>query len=99
MRLRPLFPSLAVAFLATTIATACSHESTTAPQDPPALAPSAAPHSTLLSTPVTKTPLKRGTPLANDITVSKSIGILGGTIAIPGAGVTVVVPPLALTRT
>src|SRR5437016_1806216 len=98
MRLRHLFTSLSVAALAATIAVGCSNESPTAPQSPPALAPLSSPNSTLLSTSITAIPLNRSTPLATDITVSKSIGILGGTIAIPGAGVSVVIPPLALTK-
>ena len=42
--------------------------------------------------------LQRTTPLAAPITVSKSIGVDGGTLAIPQAGVTVVVPKGALTQ-
>jgi hypothetical protein len=40
--------------------------------------------------------LQRTTPLAAPITVSKSIGVAGGTLAIPEAGVTVIVPAGAL---
>lgn len=36
--------------------------------------------------------LKRSTPLAADITVTQTIGSSGGTLSIPAAGVTVVVP-------
>jgi hypothetical protein len=43
--------------------------------------------------------LQRTTPLANDITVVRSIGIQGGTLAIPAAGVTVVIPYGALPQT
>jgi hypothetical protein len=42
--------------------------------------------------------LQRNTPLAAPITDSKTIGILGGTISIPQAGLTVVVPPLAVSK-
>ena len=42
--------------------------------------------------------LQRTTPLAAPITVSKSIGVDGGTLAIPQAGVTVVVPKGALAQ-
>lgn len=38
----------------------------------------------------------RSSPLANDITVSAVIGPKGGTIAIPEAGLTLVVPPKAV---
>src|SRR6478736_9511125 len=43
--------------------------------------------------------LQRTTPLAAPITVSKAIGVEGGTLAIPEAGVTVVVPRGALAQT
>ena len=42
--------------------------------------------------------LQRTTPLAAPITVSKAIGSEGGTLSIPAAGVTVVVPRGALTQ-
>jgi hypothetical protein len=41
-------------------------------------------------------PLLRSTPLASDVTVTKTIGVLGGTIVLPSAGLTIVVPPLAV---
>ena len=43
--------------------------------------------------------LQRTTPLAAPITVSKAIGSEGGTLSIPQAGVTVVVPKGALAQT
>jgi hypothetical protein len=43
--------------------------------------------------------LLRTTPLASDITVVKSIGIQGGTLGIPEAGVSVVIPYGALSTT
>jgi hypothetical protein len=43
--------------------------------------------------------LQRTTPLAAPITVSKAIGSAGGTLSIPAAGVTVVVPRGALAKT
>jgi hypothetical protein len=43
-------------------------------------------------------PLLRKTALPANITVTKTIGILGGTLSIPAAGVTVVVPPLAVSK-
>lgn len=55
-------------------------------------------HSLLFSSPVAVKPLQRLSPLAASITVSKTIGILGGSISIPQAGLTLVVPPLAVTR-
>lgn len=56
-----------------------------------------APASTLLSSAITVNPLLRTTALAQPITVYKTIGLLGGTISVPGAGLTVVVPALAVT--
>ena len=53
----------------------------------------------VLASPTTITPIQRDVPLAQSITVTKNIGILGGTIAIPQAGLAIVVPPLALTST
>jgi len=46
--------------------------------------------------PITVTPLKRTTPLASPISASAYIGPLGGIINLPAAGLTVVVPALAL---
>jgi hypothetical protein len=43
--------------------------------------------------------LQRTTPLAAPITVSQAIGVEGGTLTIPQAGVTVVVPRGALAQT
>jgi hypothetical protein len=56
-------------------------------------------HSLLLGSPTNYKVLQRTTPLAANITVSKNIGILGGTISIPQAGLSVIVPPLAVTST
>ena len=51
----------------------------------------------LLGTPTTVTVVQRNTPLASPLTASAVIGILGGQISIPGAGLKVVVPALAVT--
>ncbi len=42
------------------------------------------------------TPLLRTTPLSQSLSASANVGPLGGTLSIPGAGILVVVPPLAL---
>ena len=42
------------------------------------------------------TPLLRTSPLSQSLSASARVGPLGGTLAIPGAGLLVVVPPLAL---
>jgi hypothetical protein len=102
MRVRSVVTLAAVVGATITLA-ACGATDSTAPI-PPAIqsAPSDASSNllgTLLGAPRTITPLKRKTPLAAPITVSKTIGILGGTIAIPQAGIAVVVPPLAVPST
>lgn len=51
----------------------------------------------LLGSPTAVTIVQRNTPLAAPLTASAVIGILGGQLSIPGAGLKVVVPPLALT--
>lgn len=106
MRLRPLL-TLSVALAATLTAFGCASDTTTAPPPSPAVSAPAQPSQSLLggllggtsTTTQTINPLKRNTPLAKNITVSKNIGILGGTISIPAAGLTLVVPPLAVGRT
>ena len=64
----------------------------------PAAAPSAPSHSLLglLQQPVTVTPLLRNSPLSADITASTIVGVLGGSVSIPSAGLTIVIPPLAV---
>ena len=52
-----------------------------------------------LAAPITIVPLQRLTPLSQPITKSAYIGVLGGILSVPAAGLTVVVPPLALTST
>jgi hypothetical protein len=92
MRPRFLLPMLAAALLVS-----CSTS-----DGPVAPAPSPATSSPdhlltgLLASPTTVTPLKRTTPLATSISASAYIGPLGGAISLPQAGLTVVVPALAL---
>lgn len=67
---------------------------------PPVTAPAevGAPASTLiLPTPRKVNVLTRTTPLASPVSASQLIGVLGGTIVLPGTGLTVVVPAFALT--
>ena len=105
MRVRSLAALAAAVAVSVTLA-ACGATDTTAPSVP-ASAPKVAPDdaasanllTTLLGSPKTITPAHRLTPLAKSITVSKNIGILGGTIAIPEAGLAIVVPPLAIPAT
>ncbi len=95
MRITRRLSLIAVATVAV-VASACGSDNPISPavRSKPTPEPSA----TLLSNPVTVRTLQRNTPLASPIRVSKAIGLLGGTITLPGAGLTVVVPPLAVTK-
>lgn len=96
MRARSLTTFVAVAALSVSVFGCGATDSPVAPtqQRPTATGPEA--RHTLLGSPETVVPVTRDTPLSSPITVSKTIGILGGTISIPSAGLTVVVPALAL---
>ena len=100
MRFRLLGTLVLVASTAAIVASCATSDS---PTSPPAVTPPTAPSQSLLSgllgTPEKVVGLQRTTPLASPITVTKNIGLLGGTLSIPQAGLTVVVPPLALTST
>jgi len=106
MRVRSLAAVVSMVAVSVTLA-ACGATDSTAPTTPAASAMKAAPAdaananllTTLLGGAQTITPVHRDAPLAKSITVSKNIGILGGTIAIPEAGVSIVVPPLAMAST
>jgi hypothetical protein len=103
MRVRSLAALVSLVAVSVTLA-ACGATDSTAPIPPAASVTKPAPAdaananllTTLLGAPQTINPVHRDTPLATSITVSKKIGILGGTIAIPQAGVSVVIPPLAI---
>jgi len=84
----------------------CSVEQSTSPP-PSAVTPAASPSADLLGAVtggvlntvgslVSMEGLQRTTPLAEPITVTATIGSAGGTLAIPAAGVTVLVPQGAL---
>ncbi len=64
----------------------------------PAPTPSNNSASRLLIAPTKVKVVTRNTPLAAPISASATIGLLGGQIKLPGAGLKVVVPALALTR-
>ena len=96
------FRRLAAIALGVVTLASCSGD---APTSPPRLQ-SAAPNENLIgsvlgltSSLLSMNGLQRTKPLAAPITVSKAIGSAGGTLSIPAAGVTVVVPRGALTRT
>jgi len=92
--------------LALTLA-ACSGDQATAPTqlNAPSTEPSASLLGGLLGTVTgvlnltTTDAVQRTTPLAAPITVTKDIGYYGGTLSIPEAGVTVIVPRGALMHT
>lgn len=91
MRVRSL-----VALASLAIVSACgSTDSPVAPMRED-MAPRGTRSSLLLGSPTTVSPLTRNAALGSPITVSKTIGVLGGTLSIPQAGVTIVVPPLAV---
>jgi hypothetical protein len=97
MRFRA-FRTLAVAVVGATLINGCATpDSPVAPES--SIAPTAASNSLLGLSTTTVKALQRTTPLATPLNASAYIGVLGGKLAIPGAGITVVVPPLALTST
>jgi hypothetical protein len=98
MRYRSL-RTLTVAVVGGLLINGCgSHDNPVAPEAALSASPAASASLLGLST-TTVTALQRTTPLAKPITTSAYIGALGGKLAIPGAGLVVVVPPLALTST
>jgi hypothetical protein len=95
MRFRPLFTVLVVAS-SLGLAVSCSNDSPTTPAAPPTSTQPGA-NTTLLDNPITIAVLQRTSPLATNEVVQKRIGILGGTLVLPNAGLTIVVPALAVT--
>jgi hypothetical protein len=74
------------------VATASCEQAVTAP------APSASSANKLiLGSPATVNVVRRNTPLATSVSASAVIGLFGGQISIPSAGIKVVIPALALT--
>lgn len=87
--MRALTPRLAL--LASLVLAASCDRGVTAP---------AATHgaaSRTLVPPTTVNVVKRNTPLSTALSASAMVGALGGQLSIPGAGLNVVIPPLALT--
>lgn len=76
---------------------ACDGPTVAAPAAPTARDLPAA-QSELLSSPIRVNVLQRTTPLASPLTASGTFGLFGGSLRIRGAGFTLVIPPLALTR-
>jgi len=95
---------LTSAFVAAIAAACVSTDTTTAPGGPSGAGaptdPTAANASLSsllgLSQPTEITPLLRKSPLTQSLSASATVGPLGGTLSLPGAGLLVVIPPLAL---
>ena len=71
----------------------CGEQSTLT--SPAAVAGSTA-QRTILASPATVHVVTRDTPLATSLSASATIGAFGGTLSLPGAGLSVVIPPFAL---
>jgi hypothetical protein len=96
---RPL-ATFALVVAASITAASCASDTPSAPQTRSATP--AAPSRLLLGvlpSPINVTPLARTTPLASSITVSANIGVLGGRISVPGAGLSILIPAGAVTST
>jgi hypothetical protein len=92
MRLRSW---IAVALVAVVVGnTSCARDNPTAPASD--IAPPAHPAAVLLPGPTTIVPLQRLAALEANQQASATIGIFGGAIALPGAGLMLVVPPFAV---
>jgi hypothetical protein len=97
MPFSPSLPARLVAMVAVTaFAVACA---TDGPTNPVFDAGHTGPARAVLSnTSIKVATLQRATPLASPISVSKTIGPLGGVIAIPAAGLSVTFPALAVAK-
>jgi hypothetical protein len=85
--------TLVTAAIALTGAISCTTEPTaTTPSNRTPVASTGA----TLDGAITVVPLLRTTPLTTSQSASAQIGALGGRLSLPGAGLTVVIPPLAL---
>jgi hypothetical protein len=92
---------LTSAFAAVVAAACVSTDTPTSPGGPAGAStltePTAASSSLLgLGNPTEVTPLLRKAPLSQALSASATVGPLGGTLSLPGAGLLVVIPPLAL---
>jgi hypothetical protein len=87
--------TIGIALIAFVGTTACATDSTTAPPNTRSTN-AAARRSTVLDQAITVVALQRTTPLETAQSVSAHIGVLGGQLSLPDAGLTVVVPPFAV---
>ncbi|MBC7789518.1 MAG: hypothetical protein H7Z74_06210 [Anaerolineae bacterium] len=85
----------AIAVAAAILLAGCSDTNPVAPAAPVAPAPEAL-ISLLLPNPQEVSVVTRNVPLQVPVTRSASIGLLGGVISIPEAGLKIIVPPLAV---
>lgn len=88
--------SITVALVSLGGAVSCSVDAPSAPAAPPEQARPQPSGASRLETPITVNALQRTTPLPVEQTASAHIGILGGHLSLPGAGLTILVPPLAV---
>jgi hypothetical protein len=89
--------TLVTAFIALAGVTACTTDSSTSPSGNNTRRDSTTSiRGDVLQNPITIVALQRTSPLAAPESASARIGMLGGQLSLPGAGLTVVVPPLAL---
>jgi hypothetical protein len=104
MRFRTFAP-FAVALAASLVAAGCGDNSLAGPAARPSPAAPQSPSSSsllggvlgaVLGKPQMVAPLQRSVPLPSNITAAARIGPLGGVLSIPSAGLTIVVPPLAV---
>jgi hypothetical protein len=86
--------TIGIALIAFVGTTACATDSTTAP--PNTRSTGAAARSTVLDQAISVVALQRTTPLEAAQSASARIGVLGGQLSLPGAGLTVVIPPFAV---
>ncbi len=100
MRSRLLSTSVLAAAFAIFAVGCGSTDSPAAPREvtPAPSAPSQSLLGTLLGAPQIVSPINRLTPLKAPISIEKKIGVLGGTIIVPGTGLSIVVPPLAVAQ-
>jgi len=93
MRLRSLGLAVITSAITAIAISGCAADATSP------MAPAAAPSQSLLgllSQPTIVSPLLRNTPLPADISASTIVGVLGGNVSLPAAGLNVVIPPLAV---
>lgn len=97
MKMNSLFQRVSLVLMVAVVAS-CT-DATTNPATPEIDPGEATPIiGTLLGTPDTVVALRRLQPLPSTLTVSKNIGVFGGTLAIPAAGVSIYFPPGAVLR-